>query len=195
MAIKSLDKSSLVTPQTTNSMLAGYSFQDFELIESVFVASDAASVTFSNLNQYATEYKHLQIRIVGRTNFGTTNGDFVPMRFNSDSGANYSVHALWGTGSSVSSFSSVSDTRMALQRLSTAANASGVFSPIVIDIADAFASKSKTVRSLGGGDLSNGIFFLSGAWYNNAAINLITFSTGNGSAFTAGSRFSLYGIR
>jgi hypothetical protein len=64
MAIKSLDKSSLVTPQTTNSMLAGYSFEDYELIESVFVASNTATITFNNLNQYATEYKHLQLRFV-----------------------------------------------------------------------------------------------------------------------------------
>jgi putative chitinase len=34
-------------------MLAGYSFQDYELLESVFLASPVASVTFNNLNQYA----------------------------------------------------------------------------------------------------------------------------------------------
>jgi hypothetical protein len=196
MAIKSLDKSSLVIPQTTNSMLAGYSFQDYELIESVFVASPTASVTFNNLNQYATEYKHLQIRVSTRTSGGTTNEDTF-LRINGDSGSNYTWHQLFGDGSVLYSLAYPNSSSMNPMVTTAASNTSGIFSPAVIDLLDVFSiTKNKTMRSLAGHNGSLGVpyvLFRSGVWRSLNLVTSIAFTTGGN--FVAGSRFSLYGIR
>jgi hypothetical protein len=194
MAIKSLDKSSLVTPQTTNSMLAGYSFQDFELIESVFVASNTATITFNNLNQYSTEYKHLQLRILGRTDRSGETGDVLLVRFNGNS-SNYAWHYLTGNGSSVGSSNGVSQTEIWLWRLAAPNNTANSFGAMVMDIIDAYSNKNKTVRALSGMTGSaNEIFLGSGLWNNTASVISINLDQ-IGNNFVAGSRFSLYGIR
>jgi hypothetical protein len=197
MAIKSLDKSSLVTPQTTNSMLAGYSFQDYELIESVFLASNASSITFNNLNQYATEYKHLQIRAAVRSDRSGVLNSGLFMRLNGDTGNNYGIHALIGTGSSLSSIASTSRSTTVALPLPAATATANAFGGAVIDILDAYSlTKNKTIRSLGGVSSSfNEIQLASGFWLNTASITSITFVTILSDQFVAGSRFSLYGIR
>jgi hypothetical protein len=194
MAIKSLDKSSLVTPQTTNSMLAGYSFQDYELIESVFVASNTASITFNNLNQYATEYKHLQIRLTGRSTNNAT-WEVHQIRFNGDSGANYAVHRLRGDGS-MSSSGSANTTHIDFDTVGNTAP-SGVYGTAIVDMLDAFANKNKTVRIFWGRHNNSDIAvsLTSGHWRNLSAINSIAITCDGGRSFVAGSRFSLYGIR
>jgi hypothetical protein len=192
MAVKSLKRSSVKSTQKTNAMNAGYNFQDFELIESVFLSSTTASVTFNNLNQYATEYKHLQIRAVPVVTQGLT----VMARLNGDTGSNYSWHTLVGNGSSVTSGASSSQPRMVVGIATD--NTIGAF---VIDFLDAYSSnKNKTMRSLNGThrDADRYVFLSSGLWLNTSAINSITFfgeAGGNLYNFVSGSRFSLYGIR
>jgi hypothetical protein len=197
MAIKSLDKSSLVTPQTTNSMLAGYSFQDYELIESVFVASNSVAVTFNNLNRYATQYKHLQVRLVGRSAEATTGIYDLLIRFNGDTGSNYSGHNLRGTGSAAQSNALINFTYILNESTFPGnSNTANIFGSAVIDILDPFSTtKNTTTRSLGGHNSSESRLYLgSGAYYSTAAVNSITVGPTTGSV-VAGSRFSLYGIR
>jgi hypothetical protein len=209
MAIKSLDKSSLVTPQTTNSMLAGYSFQDYELIESVFLASPASSVTFNNLNQYATDYKHLQVRYVARSDRGTFANDIIELTFNQDSTVeNYKMHVLWGGGSNglQSGVNSLVDgfTPRGIGDITATVSTAGNFGAGVIDILDAYNSKNKTTRSLAGFHQSNTavatyaavrIALLSHLWMNTSSITSINIRPGFGTNLVSGSRFSLYGIR
>ena len=194
MAIKSLDKSSLVTPQTTNSMLAGYSFQDYELIESVFVASNTASITFNNLNQYATEYKHLQIRLTGRSTNNAT-WEVNQIRFNGDSGANYAIHRLRGDGSTSSS-ASANATYMDFDTVGNTAP-SGVYGTAIIDILDSFANKNKTARIFWGRHNNSDIAvsLTSGHWRNLNPIDSISITCDGSRSFITGSRFSIYGIR
>jgi hypothetical protein len=194
MAIKSLDKSSLVTPQTTNSMLAGYSFQDYELIESVFLASATSSVTFNNLNQYATEYKHLQIRLVARASQSGAQG-LVWATLNGDSGGNYSLHRISGTGSSVVSAGSAGQPNFYFGLVPAGSATANSFSGAIVDIFDAYSTIKNTTIKTSTGNVDNPeVVIYSGAWYNLSAINLITMTNFSGN-FVTGSRFSLYGIR
>lgn len=197
MAVRSLKNSTLENfSNYSSSMNAGYSFNDFELIESVFVASNTASVTFNNLNQYATEYKHLQIRVTTRTSGGTTNEDTF-LRINGDSSSNYTWHQLFGDGSSLTSLGYPSSSSMNPMVTTAASNTSGIFSPAIIDLFDIYSTtKNKTMRTFAGHNGSLGVpyaLFRSGVWRSLDLVTSITFTTGGN--FVAGSRFSLYGIR
>jgi len=195
MAVKSLKRSSVKSTQKANAMNAGYSFQDFELIESVFLSANAASVTFSNLNQYATEYSHLQIRVVGRSTRSTIS-DVIEIRFNGDTASSYNRHSLYGNGSSVISEALAPSSGIQVCRVAGASQAAGNFGSGVIDVLDAYSTaKHKTIRTLNGVTQDNYIFLQSGAWRNLNAIDSINLFSGTSSNIVAGSRFSLYGIR
>ena len=191
MAIRSLKTSGIVDHKKSNSMLAGYSFQDFELIESVFIASPVGSITFNNLNRYSTDYKHLQVRMVARSNSNNAN---VHMRFNDVSTASYSAHFLLGGGSGTAS----SGNDVNASRIIQVCNLPPThFAPAVLDILDAYSStKNKTTRRIGGfavdGSLMQ-ISLASGAFFStNPTTSLTIFGDVN---FSSGSRFSIYGIR
>ena len=62
-------------------------------------ALGASSVTFSSI---PSTYKHLQLRWIARSNRVAAQ-DFVDIRLNSDTGANYSAHLLYGDGSAATS--------------------------------------------------------------------------------------------
>ena len=199
MAVRSLKNSTLENfANYSSSMNAGYSFQDFELIESVFLASNASSVIFNNLNQYATEYKHLQIRLAIKSNNAAV-WEIGLMVFNNDFGANYSAHALQATYQPSLIIRSSGTANAGNMYFSSAgATNSGVSSSAVIDILDSFSdTKNKTIRSLSGyvqpsgGELS----LNSGSWRNTAPISSINIFPLSGTAWLATSRFSLYGIR
>lgn len=67
----------------------------------------AASITFSSI---PATYTHLQIRLTALT----TVADNILVRYNSDTGANYAFHWLYGNGSSASAYASASATNMGL---------------------------------------------------------------------------------
>ena len=163
---------------------------DYELISTTVLGSSAASVTFSGLGTSAAAYKHLQLRIVAKSGSTFSSSH---LRFNSDSGANYSVHELYGSGSAVGSLNNFSLTRMVnMSPLPATAN---VFGAAVIDILDfASSSKNKTVRSFRGfADSVPNLELVSGAWYSTASITNIELLTDY--TFATGSRFSLYGLK
>jgi hypothetical protein len=195
MAVKSLKRSSVKSTQKTNAMNAGYNFQDFELIESVFVASPTALVTFNNLNQYATDYRHLQVRLVGRSSDATTSVYDLLIRFNGDTGSNYSGHNLRATGSAVQSNAIPNFTYILNESTFVGNNnTANVYGAAIIDVLDPFSTtKNTTTRSLGGSSISR-LYLGSGAFYSTAAVTSITVGPNSGSIL-AGSRFSLYGIR
>lgn len=167
---------------------------DYELISTTLVTSAVASVTFSSLNTVAAGYKHLQLRITERSSASVNSQLY--LRFNSDSGNNYSEHQLNANGSSVTSYggNAVSFAPMGTGPESGAtANA---FSARVIDILDfSNTSKNKTVRELYGFAAStNKVGLYSAGWYSTAAITslLVGMNAGN---IVANSRISLYGLK
>jgi len=164
----------------------------YESIATTTLSAAASVITFSSI---PATYKHLQIREISQINVAGASKD-VYMRFNSDTGANYSMHVLYGNGTSALATASISATYAELATTGTTAGAS-VFSGGVIDILDyADTNKYKTSRSITSWD-GNGtgvVFFYSGNWRSTSAISTVTLTASTGS-FTANSSFALYGIK
>jgi hypothetical protein len=196
MSVRSLVRSGLVNFAETRSMLVGneaFSLTDFYLISTSTISENTANVIFDT-SSLSSRYKHLQIRVAGRTTKVDTD-EQLRIRFNSDTGTNYSSHAMFGT-SDVFSTSSISQTYIDIARLAAANLNSNIYGPGVIDILDPFsASKNKTLRSFSSADRPTTpmIDLSSGAWYSTAPVTSIALFTTT--SFVAGSRFSLYGIK
>ena len=111
------------------------------------------------------------------------------MRYNSDSGSNYSFHDLYGTGAAVGVLGAANQTSVfASLTGSTQAAVS------IIDILDyANTNKYKTNRCLIGVDYNGSGYswFSSGNWRNTAAINSIVLNA----TFTQYTSAALYGIK
>ncbi len=164
-----------VTPSTNS----------YESIATTTLGTTASSVTFSSI---PATYTHLQIRysLTAAAPADTT------IRFNGDTGANYSAHLLRGTGTAAQSLAYASQTASYVQF-----NIGFDTSVAVIDVLDYVnTNKNKTIRSLAGWDSnSNGnIDFWSGAWYNTGAITSLVL-TAVTTTFSVNSKFALYGIK
>lgn len=165
---------------------------DFQSISTTVVDATAdLTITFSSI---PSTYKHLQIRAIA---LSTSDSVPVLLRFNSDTGSNYSWHALHGQGSVAGSNAGTSAssiiTTLNANRGLNASNPWGY----VIDILDyADTNKFKTVRALHGADYngSGEVNFTSGNWRNTNAISTITMSMAS-SGFNQYSSFALYGIK
>ncbi len=170
---------------------------DYELIQTYVLGSSQSSVTFSNLGDYSSTYKHLQMRWVARGDNGSAGlGAF--SRLNGDSGNNYNWHYLNGNGSTVSSSNPGGSVTRALTGVFPAASStSNAFGAAIVDLLDAYSTtKNKTFRDLSG-NASSGFNLIdvdSGLWRNTNSVTSweIFAEAGN---FVTGSRFSLYGIK
>jgi len=162
----------------------------YESIQTVLVGSGGtSSVDFTSI---PSTYKHLQIRFI--TNHAS-NQDLY-MRFNGDTtGANYTRHYLYGTGSAAAAGANVSDGRLSIGYTSTSAN---IFGGGVTDVLDyTSTNKNKTIRSLAGfdGNGSGLIVLYSGLWSKTPeAITSISIFPNSGN-INQYSSFALYGIK
>jgi len=174
---------------------AGVAAGTYELISTTVLGGTAASVTFSNLGDYSTTYKHLQIRYAARSSDANP-GVGVYSRLNADAGSNYRSHYLLGNGSSVLS-GSVATTSGLSGIIAAAGSTASNFGVAVIDLLDPYSTtKNKTLRTLSGftDAAQKRIDLQSTLWINTASLTswLLLPELGN---FVSGSRFSLYGIR
>ena len=160
----------------------------------------AASVTFAGI---PTGYKHLQVRFIALSNRGTYGYDALYMRFNGDTGMNYSQHSLNGNGAAAAATGqgtgSISACYLDFAVGTTVSSYPGTGIIDVLDYAD--TSKNKVMRGLGGADLNGTIGgvpgrmnFASSSWFNTSAINSITMTPLTGTLFTQYTQFTLYGI-
>lgn len=196
MAIRSLARSSIRQAGRVNSALAGYESNYFHHLETVRLGGTAASVTFSNLARYS-DYQHLQLRIVARTDRGSSL-DSVQLQFNGDTNSNYSWHNLQGNAASTSSQAGANAVRIPLAYTPGSTNTANSFATAVVDIFDVFdTTKNKTVRSLSGQVDGNWtlINLWSGSWRNTDAISSIRLHSDNATNYVVSSRFSLYGLK
>lgn len=176
-------------------ILASSNFQRvtsaYESIATTTLGTATASITFSSI---PSTYTHLQIRVLG--SMSASGADDLCLRFNSDTGSNYSAHYLVGNGTSASSgaYTSATFTRAGANALPTATNTYGA---AVIDLLDyANTSKYKTIKALTGND-TNGAGYValgSGLWQSSTAVTTILLYP-FASTFTANTQIALYGIK
>ena len=165
----------------------------YDLLETTILGSATSSVTFSSLATYASDYKHLQLRMVTRVD---QVNDQIRLRFNGDTGSNYADHNLYGNGSSLFSQALTSQTGIQFARTAYSSMTANSFSGIVLDVLDAYSTtKNTTIRALSGmTGGANNLQLYSGFYNNTAAVSSINIYIG-ATNLVAGSRFSLYGIR
>jgi hypothetical protein len=116
----------------------------------------------------------------------------VNIQYNSDTGANYTYHQLYGTGTSALANAGTGQTSGYIAYN----NAAGSYPTVaVVDVLDyQNTNKYKTHRSLAGTDVNSSggtLTFFSGLWLNTAAVSSINII----GTFAQYSSFALYGIR
>lgn len=168
----------------------GVSIGDFESIQTVTVGSGGA--TEINFSSIPSTFKTLQIRAVHKS---SNSGDYDwSLRFNGDSGSNYSKHQIFGEGSSVYATGTASQTQIpgGFQNYTA-------WGATILEIVDyANTGKAKSVRVFTGSDSNtNGVIGeRAGGWFNTAAISSIKIiPTSGSSGFAEFSSFALYGIK
>jgi hypothetical protein len=170
---------------------AGAGLTDYDLIESVILTGTTASVTFSNLGDYSSIYKHLQIRAVVRgTN--ASNSVNASVRINGDTGSNYSEHGFYAGGVTPTGYGTANTTSMYFGTIPANNYTASVFCGTVIDLLDAYSTtKHKTIKFTTGYQAQVG--FGSGQRRNTESTTSVTLLTTG--SWATDSRFSIYGIR
>ena len=192
-------------PGIVASQIQGHlSTNNYTSIQSYAIGSGgASSVTFSSIPQ---TYTHLQIRLIGRTSAtGATNNDiaFTVGNGSVDTGANYSRHRFYGTGSANNSSGapSVNYAGSEIGVLPASDQLANVFGVGIIDILDyTNTNKDKTMKILCGIDDNSGtttsrLSLSSSTWYSTSAINIINLFSSGGWNLLQYSHIALYGVK
>ena len=150
-------------------------------IVSQTLGSATASVTFSSI---PSTYTDLVLVVTGTVSLA----DNVTLRFNGDSGSNYSWTYLAGTGSSAISGRSANTTSILTAGLGTTTIANTIWH--IQNYSNSTTNKTVLNR---GGRADDGVVGWVGLWRNTTSITSLTVGAGAGNLST-GSTFSLYGI-
>lgn len=162
-------------------------------INTTTLGSTASSITFSSI---PATYTDLVIVINARSN-GTGGGtDGLELRFNSDSGSNYSYTQLYGNGSSAVSTRSTNTTSAAIGNIPVSDNGSSSYFDVctgqIMNYSNSTTYKTVLGRS---GPASSYVIARVGLWRNTAAITSVTAVLNGGNSFLTGTIASIYGIK
>lgn len=164
-----------------------------QLIQKITLNSNASSVTFSNIPQ---NYTDLKLVVSARTDHAAY-FDNALIRFNGDSGSNYSWRGVYGlNGSTYSDY--VVDTGFQRVYATGSSATSGTFGHTIFSIPQYSGStvKACSTSACTESNISNGPIVYNGAllWNSTSAITSINITSSNLKNFLAGSTFYLYGI-
>lgn len=150
-------------------------------IATTTLGSATASVTFNSFSGYTDIVAVLNpTRVTADTN--------ATIRFNSDSGTNYSWTQIYGDGTSAISDRTTNATYINLGYTNTTQPAKIVY---IQNYGNSSTYKTVLVRHSNASTVAQAIV---GMWRNTAAITSITFALSDGNNLAAGSTFTLYGI-
>jgi hypothetical protein len=161
-------------------------------LQSITLASNASSVTFSGISQDYTD-----LVLVSQTQQVTSSEDLA-IRFNNDSTSVYSRTYICGDGSTAHSGRSTSQSYIILDHHGTPPTSTSFGSSIVNIPNYSNTTLNKTVLNRNGSiDSPQAIATVAnvGLWRSQAAITSITVLCTNSSNLKAGSTFDLYGIK
>ena len=172
----------------SNSITTSAPLSSYESIATVTVGSGGAS--YAEFTSIPSGFKHLQIRYLSKI---TNSGGQLWARFNSDTSANYSLHFLYGNGTSALSSNEVSASNLYLGYNGFTQDwTAGVMDVLEYNNTNIY----KTIRNLFGteNNSAGGIMLTSSSWRNTNAITTIRLLPNSGS-FNEYSQFALYGIK
>ncbi len=151
--------------------------------------SGVSTYTFSSISSSYTDLVLIVTPIV------SVDGDYVRIRFNGDTGTNYSSVGLRGNGSAATSSAFTSQTGIYLgtaqggtttipflAKVNIFSYANGTYKTVLIDYSNDKNGTGSVERH-------------SGLWRSTSAINSITVYSNGGNNFNSGSTATLYGIK
>lgn len=158
-------------------------------IASTTLGSDTATVTLSGIVGTYTD-----LVVVATTRGSSDTESDIYIRFNSDSGTNYSYTRMYGQYTN-----SVGSDRGSNQNYIVIGRQGGsVFAPNIYHIMNyANTTTFKTVVARSGHGTTGSALTLAnvGLWRSTAAITSVSFVQGGAQSYKAGSTFTLYGIK
>jgi hypothetical protein len=153
-------------------------------IASQTLTSSVSSVAFTNIPQYFTDL----IIIEDGNSTGSTN---INMRFNNDSGSNYSRTRMYGDGSGVGSDRNSNQTSINdIIATTNSTTSRGNYIAQIQNYSNTTTYKTAIFR----GNDSQYTMGAVGLWRSTSAINSIDLICGDAANFRSGSTFNLYGI-
>jgi hypothetical protein len=159
----------------------------YEKIATTTLSSAQATVTFSSISG---SYTDLVLVTSSKKDVATAANEGI--RFNSDTGSNYSYTILEGTGSAAASGRASNATSIALDDSALVDNSG--FRPAIVAIQNySNTTTYKTILSRAN-NASRGVDAIVGLWRNTSAITSISVILQGGTSFASGSTFTLYGI-
>jgi hypothetical protein len=159
----------------------------YEPIATTTLSSSASNITFSTI---PATYTDLKIILVN-----TTTGSIIPaLRFNSDTGSNYSNTTLFGDRASVSTGSNNNTNE--LYFADTTSTSATIPIMYAIEVFSYAGSTNKTVLATDSGDKSSSgrVERNVGLWRNTAAITSVELRA-RSSTWSIGTTATLYGIK
>lgn len=151
-------------------------------IATTTLGSAQSSVTFSSISGAYTD-----LVLVTSAKSATSDRELT-IRFNSDSGSNYSNTYIYGDGSSAVSGRSSNSTTIDFARTDQ-----NNFWAGLLHIQN-YSNTTTNKTTLSRGNSGSYVFGWVGLWRSTAAITSLTIGVGGGQNFASGSEFSLYGI-
>ena len=200
MALRRLSTSSIQTNGKSSKLWDQTTFQSgMFALATVSLTTATSTISFDNI---PSNYTHLQVRAMMRSNGSFAGTLDMWLRFNGDTGSNYSRHVLQGNGTAAAAGGNITETRIPFgNAIPGALSTANTFGVAVIDILDyTSTNKNKTVRGLyGANDNTTNteyrIQLNSGLWYATpTAITSITLLP-EVNDFVQYSNFALYGIK
>lgn len=160
----------------------------YEPIASQTLGADAASVTFSDL---PTTYADLVLIVFGNNTTSGSGTNSLQLRFNSDTGSNYSATNLGAYSAGAFSARETSQTAMSVGQISqtSASPATNVIS--IMSYANANVNKTVLGNSAASTEY---VTRYVGMWRSTAAITSLTVRSAANN-LKSGATFSLYGIK
>jgi hypothetical protein len=160
----------------------------YEPIATQTLGSAAATVTFSSIPGTYTD-----LLLVSTVRYVIGGGEsVVQCQVNSDSAGNYSRTRLIGTGSAATTDRSSNNTDFIVGSGTDTANEWAVGIANFINYSNTTAYKSVLTRT---NVTSSRVMAIIGNWRNTAAITSFLLANNSGGNFSAGSTFTLYGIK
>ena len=169
----------------------------YEPIATTTLGSNASSVSFTSISGSYTDL----ILVCFYRDTRAQKYSYPYVRFNSDSGSNYSVTSIYGSGSAAFSSRASNQTGLNIGEGAGASSPANEYSPIILNIinySNATTNKTtlnRTNNVSGDGGLNVGAQV--GLWRSTSAITRIDIypDGGGGTNIASGSTFTLYGIK
>jgi hypothetical protein len=183
--------------QQGRSVVAG----SFDALATITLTSTASTIIFTGI---PNNYRHLQLRWNAQTNRPTYGFDDLWVRYNNDGSSLYSMHYLFGNGSSIGASGESSTGQMNFINTAGTQTSGNWWAIAVADILDySSTTKFKTTRLRNGldfngaapGTLAGRVNISSGSYQSLNPINAITILSGSSSTFQVNTQFTLYGVK